>query len=127
MTTPRIRVEGADDLRRALRGVEAGMSDLKSVHAAAAKPVVDRAQQIVPTGRTGRLGASIRAGAQARQAVIRAGKAAVPYAGPIHFGWRARNIRPQPFLYDALDDRSREVIAIYESGVGDILKRNKLD
>lgn len=121
-----IRVEGADELRRALRGVADGTDDLKAVHLEAGELVVGRATQIVPR-RSGTLGASIRAGAQARQGVVRAGKAAVPYAGVIHFGWAKRNIRPQPFLYDALDDRRREVIETYEAGVQGLLKRHDLD
>jgi len=32
---------------------------------------------------------------------VQAGRASVPYAGPIHWGWPARNIEPQPFLTDA--------------------------
>ena len=46
-----------------------------------------------------------------------AGRKAVPYAGPIHFGWPARNIEPQPFLYDALDDKADEVAHLYGLGI----------
>jgi hypothetical protein len=30
-----------------------------------------------------------------------AGNAAVPYAGPIHWGWPARRITAQPFIQEA--------------------------
>jgi hypothetical protein len=33
----------------------------------------------------------------------------VPYANVIHFGWAKHNIRPQPFLYDALDSRADDI------------------
>ena len=44
---------------------------------------------------------------------VRAGMKAVPYAGPIHFGWGRRNITPQPFLYQAIDRRHAEVLDTY--------------
>ena len=49
----------------------------------------------------------------------------VPYAGVIHFGWPRHNIEPQPFLYDALDRRSDEVIKLYEDRITDLV--HKLD
>ena len=33
-----------------------------------------------------------------RQAVVTAGRASVPYAGPINYGWPARNIAPSHFM-----------------------------
>jgi hypothetical protein len=125
MTKPAIKVKGADQLRKALRQVDSGIKDLKGVHADAAKVVEQRATQIVPR-RTGRLEASIRSSGQARQGVVRAGSAGLPYAGVIHFGWAGHNISPQPFLYDALDDRAGEVLDTYERGVEALIRRHGL-
>ena len=58
--------------------------------------------------------------------MVRAGFARVPYAGPIHFGWRKRNIQPQPFLYEALDKRRNEVFDRYNKEVRNILKDKRL-
>lgn len=126
MTKPSITVEGGRDLRAALRKVADGTADLKSAHADAANIVAVAARSIAPR-RSGRLAASVRSSGQARQGVIRAGKAAVPYAGVIHFGWPGHNIRPQPFLYDALDKRASEVIDRYEAAVDQIIHRHGLD
>jgi hypothetical protein len=126
VTKPSITVEGAKQLQRALRQVEGGMADLKSAHAEAAKIVERQAEAIAPR-RSGPLAASVRSSGQARQGVVRAGKAAVPYAAVIHFGYSARNIAPQPFLYDALDARRTEVIATYNSHVNKIIKKNDLN
>lgn len=126
MTKPSITVEGGRDLRAALRKVADGTTDLKSAHADAANIVAVAARSIAPR-RSGRLAASVRSSGQARQGVIRAGKAAVPYAGVIHFGWPGHNIRPQPFLYDALDRRASEVIDRYEAAVDQIIHRHGLD
>ena len=126
MTGPSIEVEGARQLKRALRQIEGGTSDLKAIHGKAAKIVEDAARPLTPR-RTGRLAASVRSSGVASGGVVRAGFAKVPYAGPIHFGWAKRNIAPQPFLYEALDSRSAEVIRTYEDGVNKLIKENGLD
>ena len=123
---PTIEVDGAREVRAALRKIEGGLADLKQVHADAAQIVERRAEQIVPR-RSGALAGSVRSSGQARQGVVRAGRASVPSAAPIHFGWRARNIQPQPFLYDALDDRRNEVIDRYETEVNGLIRRHGLD
>lgn len=112
-------------MRRALRAVEGGTSDLKDVHARAARLVADRATQLAPR-LSGRLASSVRSTGQARVGVVRAGFASIPYAGPIHFGWRAHNIEPQPFLYDALDDRRAAVFEAYRRQVDDLIARHNL-
>lgn len=122
MTKPSLTVTGADDLRKALRQFDDGTADLKKTHADAAKIVEERAVQLVPR-RSGALAGSIRSTGQARQGVVRSGRASVPWAGPIHFGWPARNIAPQPFLYDALDERSGEVIAAYQKHVSELISK----
>ena len=125
MTKPEIEVEGARQLKRALRQVEGGTSDLKEIHAKAAKIVEGAALPLVPR-RSGRLADTLRSSGIASGGVVRAGFAKVPYAGPIHFGWAARNISPQPFLYDALDARRGEVIAAYEDNVKKLIKKHGL-
>ena len=43
------------------------------------------------------------------------------YAPPIHNGWAAHNISPNPFLATALDRESNQVLAIYGRSVTDAL------
>ena len=126
MTKPSLTVNGADELRKALRQFDDGAADLKAAHAESAKIVEQRAVQLVPR-RSGALAGSIRSTGQARQGVVRSGRASVRWAGPIHFGWPARNIAPQPFLYDALDDRVGEVIDVYQKRVAGLIKKYDLD
>ena len=125
MARPEIKVEGAKELRRALKNVEGGTADLKKVHADAATVVELQAATLVPR-RSGTLAGSIRSTGQARAGVVRAGKASVPYAGVIHFGWPAHNIEPQPFLYDALDQRATEVVDLYRKRVDALIADNGL-
>lgn len=119
---PRVEVEGAKELRRALKRMGHDVKDLTAINRKAAQPVLEKAKDIVPV-RSGRLKRSIRLSATQKRAAILAGKSTVPYAGPIHFGWRRRNIEPQPFLYDALDERRQEVIDVYESHVEALVRR----
>lgn len=125
MTRPDIRVTGGRELQRALRQVEGGTDDLKSTHAEGADVVAGRAREIVPR-RTGATAGTIRSSGQARQGVVRAGGARHPGVPPTHFGWPARNISPQLYLYDALDERRGQVIGIYENAVGALIQRHGL-
>jgi hypothetical protein len=54
---------------------------------------------------------------------VKAGGRLVPYAGPIHFGWPRHNIAPNPFIYDALDDRKAEVIDKYEAHIEALVEK----
>lgn len=84
------------------------IDSMKSTNAELAADVAATARTKVPR-RTGRLAGSIRSSGQARSGVVRAGSAGVPYANPIHFGWSKHNIHPNPFMYDALDERRDEI------------------
>jgi hypothetical protein len=117
-----VQIEGATELRRAMKRMGKDLSDLTQVNREAAKPVLERAKEIVPR-RSGTLGRSIRVTASRSGAKVLAGKNGVPYAGPIHFGWPSRNIESQPFLYDAVADRHGQVVDIYESKIGTLIRR----
>lgn len=118
-----VEVEGAPQLRRAFRKLDDRLDDLSELHQDIGELVADKAGDLVPRV-SGRLAGTIRATRSRRAAAVVAGRSSVvPYAGPIHFGWRARNIEPQPFLYDALDDRRGEVLDRYRSGVDDLIRR----
>ena len=107
------QIDGLKEVNAALRSMsKASRDDMKETHKKAAAIVIDGAKRFVPV-RTGRLAASIRDGSTQRMGRVRVGSASVPYAGPIHFGWPARAIKPQPFIYDALDGRRDEVVRVY--------------
>lgn len=125
MTKPSVTVEGARELRKALKAVDGGVADLKAAHADAAEIVEQRATQLVPR-LSGNLAGSLRSSGQAAGGVVRAGRASVPYAGVQHFGWPGHNIEPKPFLYDALDQRSADVVAVYEQRVGSLIDKHGL-
>lgn len=120
--TARIQVHGAKELRRALTRMGADVKDLTRIHKEAAEDVARVARERAPV-RSGRLRKSVKARATRTRGTVQAGGGAVVYAGPIHFGWPKRNIEPQPFIYDALDERRDEVIGRYEERIAELVRR----
>ncbi len=132
MSDPLIQLEGGRKLRKAFKDVGDDMSDMKALHRSLADDVAGTAKAKVPK-RSGRLARSIRGSGTKTKSEVKAGNnrksgpSSVPYAGRIHFGdpgSRTRGrIRPQPFLYDALDERQQDVLDRYNDEVRTIIKR----
>ena len=128
MTSASIRVEGATELRAALRAVDADLPKLLAkANKDAAQVVVDNAR---PPVRSGKLKGSMKALGSQRSGRARAGSAGVPYAGPIHWGrgrgnvgsppgnHKGRNpIRGRPFLTEAADRSQGRIVDEYEQMV----------
>lgn len=117
-----IRVEGARNFRRTLRRAGDDLGDLRVLHAQVAG-VVSRSAR--PPRRTGKLAGTVRPAGTATAAIVRAGFASVPYAGPIHWGWPLRNITAQPFLSDAATGTEAVWVNIYTVGVQVIVDKVK--
>lgn len=115
-----VRVDGARQLRRTMRKADMDLQELKDTHARVAALVAGRSRPAAPE-RSGRLAASIRPGATKTSAIVRAGRKSIPYAGPIHWGWPARNITAQPFLVDAAKDSEPAWLAVYNQAVEKII------
>ena len=123
LITVGIKVEGLKGLQRQLsQAADKDMQKrIRKANKDAASIVSDEAKNIVPV-RTGALRKSIGARGTNKAATVKAGTAArVPYAGPVHFGWRARGIEPQPFLYEALGDKWREVYTQYDEQLSELV------
>lgn len=119
---PAVRVEGAREFRAAMKRMGADLSDLTAINKAASSIVAQRAREYVPR-LSGRLEGSIRAGATRTRGYVKAGNNGIPYAGVIHFGWPGHGIEPDPFLYDASDDRRGEVIDRYEAHIEALVEK----
>jgi hypothetical protein len=132
---PGVKVADLNKFTRKLKQYEGAVEDMKAAHKSAADLVAATARPLIPT-RTGRLKGTLRTGASQRGGRVAAGKKAVPYAGPIHFGWpnrpnsakgwRGGPIRPNPFIYDALDRRRAEVVGQFERYLRDAQRRYDL-
>lgn len=108
-----VKIEGLSKLQKDLRKLSTDALDLNkqeflSTNKKVAEIIIDESKKYIPV-RSGALAQSVRNASTKKSAKIRAGSVAVPYAGPIHFGWPSRGIRPNPFLYDAIDRRRDEV------------------
>lgn len=128
MARAQIEVDGGRETRRKFKQAGEGMADLKNTHKWIADSVAGTAKTLVPV-KSGALQRSIRGSGTQASAIVRSGNnrksgaSAVPYGGPIHFGWPERGIRPQPFLYEAIDNRRQEVIDAYNQQVTQIIRR----
>lgn len=131
MPGPLVTVHGAAQLRRSLRRLGDDLSDLAEAHARAGQIVAQAAARRVPR-RTGRLAGSIRASRAKTRAVVRAGGAAVPYAGVIHWGSGPRLGRPGPhditpslFITRAAADTQPAWLGVYLSEIDRAVARVK--
>lgn len=117
-----IKVEGLNELIRTMNKAGQDISELKDAHHRAGEIVASYAASIAPR-RSGRLAGTIRAARQARRARVQVGRANVPYAGPIHWGWPARHIAAQPFLSEAAQATESTWRPIYEKAIADALEK----
>lgn len=125
----REEIEGLREIQRDLRrlGDDTKMA-MKPTHQQAADIIAEGARRRAPV-RSGRLRKSIKGTAVMTGGRVRIGYGGGEpslYAGPIHFGWPARRIRPQPFVYDELDDRRAEVVQLYAERITQLIKIHKL-
>lgn len=95
-----VSVVGLARLRRDLKAAGADLADLKEANARAGSIVQTAAAARAPR-RSGRLAGSGRASRTVGRVSVMFGGARVPYAGPVHWGWAARGIEPNPFIPDA--------------------------
>lgn len=115
-----IEVKGAAQLRRTLLAAGEGLQDFTQPNRDVAE-IAARASAALAPVRTGRLKRTIAASGSRAAAIVRAGNRTVPYAPPIHWGWPGRNIIPQPFLSDGVQDSEGRWIPIYEDYVDEYL------
>ncbi len=118
---------GVYGLRETIQAMEARGTAAKDLSL-----LMERVGRIVATGakglarrNSGTMANNIRPSRTKTKAVVRAGSARVPYAGVQHFGWAARNITPNPYLYEALDDRRTAVLDAFNREVAQITKGTK--
>jgi len=125
-----IKITGLSEVQRKLRKLSTDALDLNKTefletNKQVAEIVINETKKYVPF-RTGALAAAIRNASTKKSAKVRAGNAAVPYAGPIHFGWPSRSIKPNTFLYEAIDARKSEVANRYAELVSDLITKYDL-
>jgi len=134
-----VKVTGAKEIRKAIKKIEdaaekKGMqADLKNAYKAAAQVVESKARSEAPR-QSGRLANSVKAkGTLAGASVVAGGLKAVPYAGPIHYGWPSRPnkskgwrggpIKANKFMTRALEASVPEVVDVLSAELQRVLNK----
>ncbi|HWA67160.1 MAG TPA: hypothetical protein VG899_12430 [Mycobacteriales bacterium] len=114
-----VEVEGLKQLAADIRrGRDTDLpKKVKAANKSIAARVVEKAMPNVPR-LSGALAGSVKALATVTSASVKAGTPSrVPYAGVIHWGWRAHGITSRPFLTDAAASVEASVTADYEQAL----------
>jgi uncharacterized protein involved in cysteine biosynthesis len=124
---PAVLAPDVDKLRRELRRVKDVEleAELKALHLDIAREIVELAEPLVPV-LTGALLDDVRASGNVTGALGRVGGKSVPYAPPIHWGWKARSIPATPFLQDAaaqIEESGSGIVDRYDAAVARMLER----
>ncbi|UVK60162.1 hypothetical protein SEA_SERIALPHILLER_9 [Arthrobacter phage SerialPhiller] len=112
-------VVGGAKLRTTLRKAGADLKQLAAVNREVANIVLPAAKATAPR-RSGKLGATVRAGATQKAAIIRAGGPGVPYAPFVHY-WRLDGFTPQPWVSLAAQQTEPIWLARYHAGIERII------
>lgn len=117
-----VQIEGLNAVIRDLQKFGAEIDDIKDVFAEIAREGAEIASSFAPR-RTGRLADTIRGNRAKNKAVITSGRARVPYAAPINYGWPMRNIAPALFMQKADAELSPRAVDMLDAGIDRIIDR----
>jgi hypothetical protein len=114
-----VEVIGEEDVIRALHHLADATRNLEPAHRKAGQLLLDRADPRTPR-QSGRLAASGRVDAASDETALVYDEV---YAGPIHNGWPAHNISPQPWLLETVDDSQSAVLDVFAHYLEDAIRR----
>lgn len=112
-----IDVQGEEQVLRVLRRLSDATKNLEPAHQAAGQLLLDRADTKVPR-QSGRLAASGRVDVASEETALVYDEV---YAGVIHNGWPARNISPQPWLAETVDESPAAVAGVFVNYLEDAI------
>lgn len=122
-----VRVEGLAKAVRQLKALGLDIDDLKGAFSKIAAEGVDAVLKHTPRGETGNLAASVRGNRAQSKAVVRAGKAAVKYAGPVNYGWPSRGIEAVEFMQKGDQDMRPVAVRRLEEEIEKSIRRRGLN
>lgn len=121
MPDPELKIEGLEAFQSSLRRAADDIQELKGAAAKTAALIEAAARSRAPR-RSGRLASSISGTVEGGRASLNVTAA---YAGPIHWGWPARHIDPQPFAMQAARATEAQWVKFYEAEVQEALDKVK--
>lgn len=119
-------VEGLSEVTRALQQTGLEVDDLKGAFSKVASEGARIAAGFAPKV-SGRLAGAIRGNRAKSSAVITAGRASVPYAGPINYGWPSRNIAPSGFMQKTDAVMQPRALQLLEDEINAVIKRKRFE
>ena len=123
--TPGLQVAGLARVTRALLDLGLDVTDLKDAFSDIAAEGARQVAQFAPR-LTGRLAGDSRGNRAKSKAVVTIGRASLPYAGAINYGWRDHNISPAGFLQRADEAMRPYALQRLDENVNTIIKKRGL-
>lgn len=120
-----VQIEGLNQKIKALQELGVELDDIKDVFAEIAKEGAELASSFAPV-KSGALQDTIRGNRAKNKAVVTAGRARVPYAGAINYGWPAHNIAPALFMQKADEVLSEKAQRMLEDGIARLIEEKEL-
>jgi hypothetical protein len=117
-----VEITGLDETQASLDRIADQADSLAAGFRSAEQIILISAQGKAPR-RTGRLAASGHVAGDQGKASVQFGGPQVPYAGPIHWGWKARNIKANPFLLKATQATEPAWLHAYETHLAALINR----
>lgn len=121
-----VKVEGLNQTLTALQRFGVEVQDLKDVMADIAAEGARLASSFAPR-RSGRLATTIRGNKAKAKAIVIAGRAKVPYAGAINYGWPKRGITPALFMQKADAQLAPRAVEMLDKGLDEVARKVGLE
>lgn len=119
------RVEGLGQVVAGLQALGLDVDDLKGAFSEIAAEGAEVASAAAPR-RGGRLAGDVRGNRAKSKAVVTAGRASVPYAGPINYGWPTRHIGASGFMQAADDAMRPRAVQLLEDEINKAIRTRGL-
>ena len=118
-------VQGLNQVVRDLEAVGVEIEDLKDAFQEISTQGAQVAASFAPE-KSGALRDDIRGNRAKNKAVITAGRARLPYAGPQNYGWPKRGIAPSGFMQKADEVIGPRAVQILEAEINETIQRKGL-
>ena len=119
-----IAVQGLNATMKFFKTIGIESKDLKAGTEKATKFLVPLAQSKTPV-LTGKLRNSVKGDKSPNKVIIKSGNnTSVTYSNPIHWGWKKRNIKPNPFLFSLTEIYGDKVEEIYTKELQVLIDRS---